>query len=139
LLLSAAACSGAEPVVPETYASTYLEVRDCRRSADHDLEYIRVLADPAAAGTYEQRDAPFAEGAVVVKEQYRNEDCTDLVRLTAMRKEAAGFDPTTGDWQWQELAPDFTVNEEADPQRCISCHTLCGVAPGGHDFTCAEP
>lgn len=126
-------------MVPETYASSYLEVRDCRRSADHDLEYIRVLADPAAAATYQDRDAPFTEGSVVVKEQYRNEDCTDLVRLTAMRKEAAGFDPATGDWQWQELSPDFTVNEEINPQRCIGCHTLCGAAPAGHDFTCAEP
>jgi hypothetical protein len=126
-------------VVPESYASTYVEVRDCRRSADHDLEYIRVLVDPAAVDTYQLREAPFAEGAVVVKEQYRNEDCTDLTRITAMRKEAAGFDPEAGDWAWQELTPDLGVNEDADPQRCISCHTLCGAAPAGHDFTCAEP
>lgn len=128
-----------EPVVPEDYQVAYVEVRDCRRSADHDLNYIRVLADPTAADTYLQRTAPFAEGAVVVKEEHRDEDCSDLVRLTAMRKEAPGFAPETGDWNWQELAPDRTVSEDYEPERCIRCHTLCGSAPAGHDFTCTEP
>ena len=37
----------AEPVFPADYAATYIEVRDCRASGDHDLNNIR---DPRRSG-----------------------------------------------------------------------------------------
>ena len=37
-----------EPGFPADYAATYQEVLNFRKSADHDLDWIRVLDDPVA-------------------------------------------------------------------------------------------
>lgn len=126
-----------EPLFPEDFAATYQEVRNCRRSGDHDLNYIRILASPDAFDPYQGRTAPFPVGAVVLKPEYADEQCTDLAGFTVMRKEPAGFDPEIGDWSWQRLTADREVLP-VDEQRCIGCHRVC-VAPMGYDFTCAEP
>ena len=113
------------------YAASYLEVRDCRRSPDHDLAYIRVLASPDAADAYTARTTSFPEGAIVLKEEHADPDCTDLVRVSAMLREE-------GDWRWQQVDADGTVLE-IERERCAGCHAACGVPPGGHEGTCAEP
>lgn len=125
------------PVFPDTYASTYQEVRDCRRSPDHDLNYIRVLASPEAADPYMGRAQPFPVGAIVLKEEYADAACQDLDGFTVMRKEEAGYAPSTGDWSWQRVSADRDV-VPIDEARCIGCHSLC-TPPEGYDFTCAVP
>jgi hypothetical protein len=124
-------------VFPRDYASTYQEVRDCRRSPDHDLNYIRVLASPDAAEPYQGRVLPFPVGAVVLKEEYADDTCQDLDRFTVMRKEVAGYAPESGDWSWQRVSRDHEV-EPTDVDRCIGCHLLCAPIDG-YDFTCAVP
>lgn len=132
-----------EPVVPalfaESWATDYVEVRDCRRSGDHDLNYIRVLADATALATYQDRDQPFPEASVVLKPEYADEACTDLVGFTVMKKGAPGSAPDAGDWAFQKVGADLVVDAQADLGRCTSCHLSCGVAPDGHDWTCAVP
>jgi hypothetical protein len=128
---------GEAPVFPQDYASTYQEVRDCRRSPDHDLNYIRVLASPEAVTPYQGRTLPFPVGAVVLKEEYADSTCDDLDRFTVMRKEEAGYAPDSGDWSWQRVSRDFKV-ETIEELRCIGCHTLCAPLDG-YDFTCAVP
>ena len=86
-----------EPVFPADYASSYTEVRDCRRSPEHDLAYIRVLASEDAREVYQTRTGDFPEGAVVLKEEHADADCTDLTGWAVMRREG-------GDWRWQEVA-----------------------------------
>lgn len=137
--LAVTGCSGDAdvPMFPEDYAATYQEVRDCRRSADHDLNYIRVLAGPAALGPYQDRDAPFPVGAVVLKEEFADDQCQDLTGFTVMRKEEAGYAPDSGDWSWQKVSADQEVLPH-DEQRCTSCHQACNAGTG-YDFTCAEP
>jgi hypothetical protein len=120
------------PVFPADYASTYVEVRNCRRSPDHDLSYIRVLASPDAVDVYRTRTGNFPEGAVVLKEEHANASCNDLVQWSAMRREA-------GDWRWQEVAADRTVLQDGAIPRCASCHAACGVPPDGYQGTCAQP
>lgn len=134
-VLLAAACGseGAAPLFPESYASSYVEVRSCRASADHDLHKIRILADPLALPTYMTRSGPFPDGALLVKEEYDFADgnCSDeIVEWTVMKKVA-------GTWQWQRVNADRGV--EADDARCINCHAACSRAPDGHDGTCAMP
>jgi hypothetical protein len=128
---------GEQPFFPEDYAATYQEVRDCRRSGDHDLNFIRILASPEAFEPYEGRSLPFPVGAVVLKPEYADDGCQDLVGYTVMRKEAAGFDPMSSDWSWQRVSADRKPQafEEA---RCIGCHRTC-VEPSGYDLTCADP
>src|SRR5690606_4162116 len=67
---------------PADYASTYSEVRDCRQSGDHDLNNIRVVADSAAVGPYQDRSTPFPTGSIVLKEEFEFDDvdCTGEVK-----------------------------------------------------------
>jgi hypothetical protein len=138
-----AACPSGGEDLPVLYApnwvATYQEVRSCRRSGDHDLNYVRILADPAAVGPYTSRAAAFPVGAVVLKPEYADEACTDVVGYTVMRKEAAGFAPASGDWHWQEVSADGKVTMDGQAPRCVGCHRLCGVSPDGYDWTCAVP
>jgi hypothetical protein len=121
-----------EPVFPADYASSYVLVRDCRRSPDHDLAFIRVLASPDAARVYNTRTGAFPEGAVIVKEEFADRACTNLSQWSAMRRER-------GAWRWQEVAADRTVMEDGDIPRCASCHAACGVPPDGYMGTCTQP
>jgi hypothetical protein len=134
-----AACDDeAVPSFPADYAASFVEVRDCRSSGDHELHRIRVLADPAALAIYTSRAARFPEGALVLKEEYdfADRDCSGpIVEWTVMRRRAGG---ERGGWAWQRVSAGRQVESEDDP-RCIGCHAQCGVAPDGHDGTCAVP
>jgi hypothetical protein len=143
LCLVGAGCGddgGGAPLFPDDYGATYLEVRDCRPSGDHDLNNIRVLADPAALGPYTARDAAFPIGAVLLKEEYDfgDPDCSgEIKQWTVMQRRASGTSTDTLDWAWQRVDWDRNVMSEDEP-RCIGCHQLCGP-PGGYANTCTEP
>ena len=132
---------GPEPVLPEDYAATYTEVRDCRQSGDHDLRVVRVLADPVALAAYADRSAPFPPGAIVVKEEYEFGDTAcegSIEQWTVMEKLEVGSDPDMLDWRWQTIDTDRRVANENEP-RCAGCHAGCGVPPDGYDGTCTVP
>lgn len=132
---------GAEPFFPEDYEESYVELRNCRGSGDHDLNNIRILVDAAARAAYEGRVEPFPEGAVVIKEEYDFGDTTcagELRQWTVMRKLPSGSAPELLDWSWQQVDAARRVVDE-DPQRCIGCHQGCGSAPDGYDGTCSIP
>lgn len=129
------------PLFPADYAETYTEVRDCRRSGDHNLNYIRVVADPDAAGPYMNRDVPFPVGSIVLKVEHDPADfeCEESpVRWTVMRKLADGADAEKLDWHWQDVDADRNVETENQPL-CYGCHEGCGSPPDGYDGTCAVP
>jgi hypothetical protein len=130
---------GAPAVVPADYERTYQEVRDCRRSGDHDLNFIRVLTDPAAFEAYQQRDRAFPLNAVVMKVEYADQDCTDVAGFTAMKKLETGAATEGGDWQWQKLDGRRRVLEDGQPPGCVGCHRPCQGGTQGHDWTCTEP
>ncbi|HTE53549.1 MAG TPA: cytochrome P460 family protein [Kofleriaceae bacterium] len=149
MLLASAGCGGGDDddggvettLFAADYAGTYTEVRDCRKSSDHDLNNVHIVADPTGLAAYLDRAEAFPTGAVVIKEEYdfADEDCSgDIVQWTVMSKLEAGSSPDTLDWKWQQVGADRTVETE-DEVRCINCHTECGVAPGGYEGTCAEP
>lgn len=119
------------PVFPSDWATRYSEVRDCRRSPDHDLAYIRVLASPDAETIYTTRSGEFPDGAVLVKPEYADDLCTDLLGITAMRR-------TAGSWEFQETSALGRV-VSTDTLRCIGCHASCGLPPDGYMGTCALP
>jgi hypothetical protein len=130
-----------EPLFPANYADTYTEVRDCRQSGDHDLNIVRILADPAALAAYSDRMDAFPPGAIVLKEEYEfgDVDCEGPIRQwTAMEKLEVGADATNLDWFWQRVDADRRVATQNDP-RCASCHRGCGVPPDGYDGTCTVP
>jgi hypothetical protein len=142
--LLATACADPPPSVvaafPADYAASYVEVRSCRKSADHELEFIRVLADADALGPYRDRVDAFPDGAVVLKEQYEASDATcsgPVTQWTVMQKNRAAKERLT--WDWRRVAADRRV-VEADTPACHGCHAGCTGAPQlGYDFTCADP
>lgn len=130
------------PLFPADYAASYQEVRNCRFSIDHDLLYIRVLASPEALTPYMTRAAPFPVGAILLKEQYGQDDTTcsgPLDSFTVMEKLDDGT-TSAADWTWQKVGADrrqITV----DLKTCTSCHSDCGYPPNGvgYDGTCTVP
>ena len=74
----------------------------------------------------------------MLKAEHDDQECTDLVAITAMRREA-GFDPESADWHWQRANADGTVIEDGKLAECSSCHSDCGIPPDGFDWTCAVP
>ena len=140
LLVLAAACGddGPSPVFPESWASAYTEVRNCRSSGDHELNKVRVLADPAALAPYMTRTQPFPSGAVVLKAEYDFADgnCSGPpVGWTVMQKGGA---PEDLGWVWQKVDAKRGVESDNDPQ-CVQCHSDCGLPPDGYDGTCTVP
>lgn len=135
------AMNAPDAVFPADYGDTYTEVRDCRQSGDHDLNVVRVLADPAALAAYADRTEPFPEGAVVIKEEYEfgDIDCTGpIIQWTAMEKLPVDSAPDMLDWRWQKVDADGVVVQQDGP-RCAACHQGCGVPPDGYDGTCTVP
>jgi hypothetical protein len=132
---------GVEPDFPADYESSYVEVRNCRGSGDHDLNNIRILASPSALEPYQNRVEPFPVDAVVIKEEYDFGDMTcsgPIKQWTVMRRLADGSSPDTLDWAWQQVDAQRLVVDE-DAPRCVGCHQSCGVEPDGYEWTCAMP
>ena len=146
IVLFAAACSDdAEPAKTAPlfpladYAASYQVVRDCRTSIDHDLSHVRVLASPEAVGAYTLRNEQFPVGAILVKEQYADDGCTELEGFSVMKREPNGYAPGAGDWHWQRVSKGGSVELDGKLPTCTGCHKGCGVPPDGHDWTCAVP
>lgn len=143
-ILAVCACGGngdETSLFPADYSSSYVQVRGCRASGDHDLNHVRVLADPRALDAYRMRDRPFPTGAVVLKEEYDFSDdtCTGPIRQwTVMEKLAAGTSSKALDWHWQKVDAHRDVVTDSEP-RCYGCHATCGVPPDGYQGTCAVP
>jgi hypothetical protein len=132
--------AGPPPLLPEDYQDSYVEVRDCRRSGDHDLNLIRVMADPLAREAYEERMSSFPEGAMLVKEEYEfsDADCTGPIKQwTVMVRQPEGAASDMLGWDWQRI--DLARRVIEGPSRCVGCHSGCGEPPDGYEGTCAVP
>jgi hypothetical protein len=116
--------------------SSWPKVRVCRLSIEHDAADIIVYASPEAETAYIEGIYPFPAGTVLVKAEYDNSACTELVQLTAMRKLAPGTASEAGDWEWQRVDSNGTVLESGSLMRCVSCHQGC---TNGRDFACTDP
>jgi hypothetical protein len=131
--------NGEEPIFPANYRETYRLVRNCRSSVEHTAT-IRVWINESSADAYLADANPLPVGTIVVKEEYAGSDCSNDAELefwSVMRKEAAGFDPANGDWNFHEYgAPDRT--RTATPaSTCITCHQNADCV--ARDFMCTEP
>lgn len=129
--------NGPEPVFPDDYLEAFTEVRDCRFSSSHP-GMVRVLVNDIGADAYLAGENPLPTGTIVVKEVFDGTDCGNFDELgtwAAMRKEAAGFDPEDGDWHWQEVLPNRSVEIDTKTT-CIACHSRDECA--GRDFMCTE-
>lgn len=143
LMLAGMGCDGStgpQPVFPADAERAWAEIRDCRHSHEHELRHIRVFASPTAAEPYQalSPDVPYPVGATLVKLEYDDAACTDLLGYTALQKLEPGAQPAAGDWLWQRVSADRQVIEEGVLSRCIGCHEEHCTPPYGYDLTCAE-
>lgn len=132
--------SGPPSLVPANYKATFTEVRDCRRSGDHDFNYIKIFADPTSLDAYMTRTGNIPEGGLLLKEQYDPSDETcegPIMQWTLMKRLPVGTDPEALDYAWQRVYDTGEVIERY--KGCFECHTTCGVPPDGFDGTCALP
>jgi hypothetical protein len=127
----------AESLLPADYQQSYPVVRSCRNSIDHDLRFIVIRALAGTEQQYETGPFPRPVGTILIKEEFSDRGCTDLVGWTLMRKEPSGYDATYGDWRWQRLDAARKVTEDGHLVRCASCHSFPDCKP--RDFACAEP
>jgi hypothetical protein len=137
--LGLVACEEDEPqasLLPESYPAGFTEVRDCRFSAEHELKNIRILADASGTSTFQTEDYPFELGALVVKEEFRDPECTQLEGYTLMERRGPGDDEAIDGWVWQRLDAAGRWIGPDDPTGCVSCHRAC---THGRDGVCADP
>jgi hypothetical protein len=142
-ILALSGCPGpeeseTEPLFPEDYAAEWTMVHDCRRSIEHDLTFVRIWADPTSVDTYTSREGELPEGSTLLKEEFGDAECSDLIGWTVMMREA-GFAPAAGDWRWQRVRDDRFVTSDGSLPECFLCHEHCGQPPDGFDWTCVIP
>jgi hypothetical protein len=130
--------SEAEPIFPANYRQTYTLVRDCRNSIEHGST-VRVYVNSIGADAYVAEENPLPVGTMVVKEEYFGVACTnddELAVWSAMVKQESGFDPSAGDWRFQEVAsPSRNVTIDTKTT-CIECHSAAECV--ARDFMCTE-
>ena len=128
-----------QPDFPDSYRDSFVEVRSCRPSGDHNLNNVRVLATPRAEPAYRSHAAPFSQGDVLLKEEFEfgDSNCSGApTRWTSMLRlgqKHAGVDG----WRWERVDPGRDV-VEIDSAACMGCHAACGVAPDGFESTCGQ-
>lgn len=116
------------------YESSYIKLHDCRKSAHPKAKYVTTWLSPDGQSTWDAYAAlpagatgtvDFPEGTVVVKAQFDDAKCATVIGYTAMKKLAAGTDPTNGDWQWQSVDGDGQCDDHDNcdlKAECSGCH-----------------
>jgi hypothetical protein len=126
---------------PLDFETEWTEARTpCTLSHDHELTYIRVFADDAALGPYTLNVEPYPVGARLLKVEYTDEACTDVLDYVMMERLAEGSAPADLDWRWLRFDRErrLVTERRFEPETCINCHTChCGALPYGWQFTCS--
>jgi len=140
LVLSIGCGPSGEPF-PRDYETRWREARTpCVLSHDHELRYVRVFADDAALDPYVTGAGAFPPGATLLKAEYDDPECTELLSYVLMEKlEPGASPPGEHDWTWRRFDPDRTEVDDPRfiPSTCIDCHDYhCREAPYGNDYTC---
>lgn len=155
LVVSACGGDDADDIIFEIEAveRDFEEVVPCRWSHEHELNHVRVVADPESARIFtecvltglgeecELDGEPvegFPVGSLFVKYEYDDEGCQDedFVQYTAsLRLEDGSFDEGW-DWLWQRVSPDMDLLEDGAPFRCLDCHIDHCESPDGLDLRC---
>lgn len=129
---------------PSDFEERWVEAKDCRLSHEHELRHVRVLASPRALEPYEQLSSkfPFQPGDTLLKVEYDDADCTELLGYTVMFREEPGYAPENYDWRWQRVAPDRSLildgPDGGDIETCITCHQVHCAHSGGFELICKD-
>jgi hypothetical protein len=130
-----------EAPFPRDYERVWDEARaPCVLSHDHELRHVRVFANDLAFGPYTLANAAYPVGAILLKAEYNDDACTELLSYVVMEKLPAGSTPSDEhDWTWRRFDPERReiVDARMIPATCITCHEVhCEAPPYGWDYTC---
>src|SRR5688500_15300847 len=79
---------------PADYELAWREARvPCTLSHDHELRYIRVFANDLAFEPYTKHEEPYPVGARLLKAEYNDAECSELLSFVLMEKLAPGMAP----------------------------------------------
>jgi hypothetical protein len=139
----AGTCAPAQPIslVPADYRAHFTATRNCRGTTDHinplgvptNIMAIVVYVNPESAAAYDANTNPLPAGTLVIKEEHDDPNCNHVYAWSVARKEP-GFDPAHGDWHWQHVLADGTVEADGRVDRCSSCHSACT----SRDWMCTQ-
>lgn len=114
--------------VPDDYKTTFTKVTERAQSNDHQGMMVEVWVNDIAKATWDAGSGTYPEGSILVKEHYADDASTDVMAWTTMEKLNAGYAPDTGDWYWEKVMGDGTVEMEGTPAMCTGCHSAAKTA-----------
>ncbi|MBI3649827.1 MAG: cytochrome P460 family protein [Acidobacteria bacterium] len=96
-----------------------------KNDSPHHDKYLLVYVNEAGRQAMRSPSSPqFPPGSVIVKEKLRAPADAAPELLTAMVKRAAGFNPSSNDWEFFVLSGDAnTVQAQGKLENCIACHS----------------
>jgi hypothetical protein len=102
------------------------------------IQSIIVYVSPSSVAPYNANANPLAAGTLVIKEEYDDPNCGHLASWSIMHKEP-GFDSAHGDWHFQHVHADGTIDADGNVERCnnSSCHGASACT--ARDWMCTEP
>ena len=74
----------------------------------------------SAKATINSKSGQFADGSIIVKENYMPDKTLGAVTVMYRVK---GYDPEAGDWFWAKYKADGSIEKEGKVAGCIGCHT----------------
>ena len=90
----------------------------------HASAYITVYVNKVGRESMFAKQAQrYPEGSMIVKEKYSSPEDRKPLLYTIMRKRAAGYNPTVGDWEFSVVGPDGTqLQASGKLKNCQGCH-----------------
>jgi Cytochrome P460 len=89
----------------------------------HDGFFIHVYVTPEARDTMLTGNGAYPQGALILKQKFKDAAGTKTALFTGMLKREKGYAPKWGDWEFFVLNSQATaVRLARDLQSCIDCH-----------------
>ncbi|MEN9578106.1 MAG: hypothetical protein RJA70_1115 [Pseudomonadota bacterium] len=131
-----------------TVEAEFEEVVPCKKSHEHDLRHVRIVADERSADIFKRCvtqagagrcvEEAFPKDSLFVKYEYEHAGCkdNDLVSYTATLKLEPGSYEAGRDWHWQRASRSLEVEADGAPDVCLRCHINHCDEPHGFDLRC---
>ena len=89
----------------------------------HAERYCHVYVNDIGKATLQSGNGRYPRGSVIVKQKYRDHQCTHTELFTLMRKVGNGYDQEHGDWEYAVVdGAAERVLSRGKIDSCIACH-----------------
>ncbi len=92
-------------------------------NSPHSDKYFDVYISSPQAAVIESGKGTYPEGCVILKRKYSDPNGKNTELFTGMVKRAAGYNSSSGDWEYFILSGDGArVDQSGQLQSCMGCH-----------------